>query len=132
MRGALLGVAAAVLLVACGDSTGSGAPAASSSSSAGGGTVTVTLPADPNAPQPFTLYTHCGVIFTDFQRVTWYADPPLTDGNGNPPPGFGNPTDKGTMQRVSAHEADYVSSTGRKVVFRDTLAPGASPPGLCS
>jgi hypothetical protein len=126
-RGALLAAAAAVLLVACGDSTGTGSGATAAPASSGAG-----APANPSAPEPFNLYTHCGVIYTDFQRVTWYADPPLSDGNGNPPAGFGNPIDKGTMQRVSQHEADYVSSTGRKVVFRDTLSAGASPPGLCT
>jgi hypothetical protein len=125
-RGALLAAAAGLLLVACGDSAGTGSGATPAPASGGVGPSS-----GQGAPEPFNLYTHCGVIYTDYQRVTWYADPPLSDGNGNPPPGFGNPIDKGTMQRISTHEADYVSSSGRKVVFRDTLPSGASAPGLC-
>ena len=87
---------------------------------------------DLGAAQPHQLYTHCGVIWTQFQGATWYADPPLSDGNGNPPPGFGNPTDSGTMRRVSAHRAQYVSSSGRTVTFVDSLPAGASDPPLCS
>jgi hypothetical protein len=129
-RGALLAAAGAALaMVACGDSSGgspdTGVPASSAPAPGGIG-----APND-TSPQPFTLFTKCGVTFTDFQKVTWYADPQLVDASGGPPPGFGNPTDRGTMQRVSTHEADYVSSSGRKVVFHDTLVPGASPPGLC-
>lgn len=99
-----------------------------------GGTTAPATPsaADASAPQPHQLYTHCGVVFTEFQGITWYADPPLSDGNGNPPAGFGNPTDRGTMRRVSQHEAQYLSSAGRTVKFVDTLPAGASPPGLCS
>jgi hypothetical protein len=99
----------------------------------GGTTATPPPAASPSAAaQPFQLYTRCGVTFAQFAGQTWYADPPLSDGQGNPPPGFGNPTDRGSIRQVSAHELQYVSSGGKTVKFVDHLPAGASPPGLCS
>lgn len=126
MRRALLVLSLAgglLAVAACGEA--SDAPAS-------GAPVPTASVLDPAAAQPHQLYTHCGVVWTQFQGVTWYADPPLSDGNGNPPPGFGNPTDNGTMRRVSTHQAQYVSSAGRTVTFIDTLPSGASDPALCS
>ncbi len=123
MRGAatvLLAGAGALVVAACGESgpsVGSGAP-----------TPTIV---DAGAAQPYQLYTKCGVTFTQFNGVTWFADPPLTDGHGGPPPGFGNPTDKGTLRQVGQHELQYVSSGGKTATFVDRLPAGQSPPGLC-
>lgn len=122
---ALLAVlAGGLLLAACGESPGSGVGTQPPQA--------VPTVVDAAAAQPHQLYTHCGVQWTEFQGKAWYADPPLSDGSGNPPPGFGNPVDQGTMRQLSAHQAQYVSSSGKVVPFIDTLPPGASPPGLCS
>ena len=86
----------------------------------------------PSGAEPHQLYTHCGIQWTQFQRVTWYADPPLSDGNGNPPAGFGNPIDSGLIRRLDQHHAEYTSNSGKVVRFVDSLPRGASPPGLCS
>jgi hypothetical protein len=59
--------------------------------------------------------------------VTWYADPPLHDGNGNPPPGWGNPYDQGTFRVLSATEAIFVSRTGRTVRFSSVPGPDKGP-----
>jgi hypothetical protein len=112
---------AACLLVACGSAdTGSPPPQAAPTT------------IDLAGSQPHQLYTHCGVVWTQFQGQVWYADPPQVDAAGNPPAGFGDPVDNGTMRRISAHQAEYVSSSGKVVAFSDTEPPGASPPGLCS
>jgi len=38
----------------------------------------------PPKPIPYNLYTHCGIGYYE-------TTPPLNDGSGNPPPGWGNP-----------------------------------------
>ena len=66
--------------------------------------------------QPFTLYTHCGLGRTviEFDGDLWEATGPgpLDDGAGNPPPGFGNPSDEGSIVRLDADRATYRSSEG--------------------
>jgi hypothetical protein len=99
------------------------------------------VPARANAPGtenaqgtqgiPFSLYTHCGVheLHTAdgwYERVGGVLD----DGNGNPPAGWDNPEQRGTL-----------AGSGPTVVFRDRaghretfrLRPGAtSPKILCA
>ena len=48
---------------------------------------------------------------------------PLSDGAGNPPAGWENPYDAGTMTLVSATEAVFTDGAGHSVVFR--VRPGA-------
>ena len=80
---------------------------------------------------PFTLYTHCGIHELSFGG-RWYerVGGPLDDGNGNPPHGWDNPEQQGTL-----------TGSGPTVVFRDRaghretfqLRPGAtSPKTVCS
>ncbi len=80
---------------------------------------------------PFTLYTHCGI---DELRVNgrWYeADPPLSDGNGNPPHGWGNPTQQGLVWSVSDTEVEFTDDAGHDVRF--VLRPDATGPRqVCS
>ena len=68
---------------------------------------------------PYALYTHCGVraAFLDGQR--WIADPVLSDrGNVNPPPGWGNPLDRGTIEMVTDGLARFTSNAGLVAEFR--------------
>ena len=47
---------------------------------------------------PYQLYTHCGVRAAAFDEGRWWrANPPLDDGWGNPPAGWGNPFTRGVM-----------------------------------
>jgi hypothetical protein len=55
----------------------------------------------------YTLYTHCGIEWTRIDGVWWRAPLPLSDGNANPPPGWGNPYDKGEMKIVDKSTAVY-------------------------
>lgn len=70
-------------------------------------------------PQPFELYTHCGLdrSLIRFDGSFWGAQGPgpLSDGSGNPPPGFGNPFDHGSIARTSVDAAVFVSSGGVRV-----------------
>lgn len=74
----------------------------------------------------YSLYTHCGI---DWARIhaRWYrASPPLSDGSGNPPRGWGNPDQQGTIRMISSTEAEFTDSAGHHVRF--ILQPGATGP----
>ncbi|MDX3072753.1 hypothetical protein ACIP98_13110 [Streptomyces sp. NPDC088354] len=75
---------------------------------------------------PFELYTHCGI---DDVRIgpTWFeAVRPLSGGSGNPPAGWDNPTQRGTMTLVSPTAAVFTDAAGHEVRFR--ARPGATAP----
>ena len=71
----------------------------------------------------YNLYTHCGVSEARLGNQYYVAVHPLSDGAGNPPAGWENPYDAGTMTLVSATEAVYPDGVGHSVVFR--VRPGA-------
>ncbi len=73
---------------------------------------------------PYALYTHCGIDEARFDNRFYEAIDPLSDGNGNPPDGWGNPIQEGTMRRLSSNELVFQDQRGHYVVFR--LRPGAS------
>ena len=70
----------------------------------------------PTSPQPFELYTHCGLdrSLIEFDGYFWKAQGPgpLSDGAGNPPPGFDDPFDRGSITRTGNDAAVFVSSSG--------------------
>lgn len=72
---------------------------------------------------PYNLYTHCGVSEARVAGQYYLAVHPLSDGSGNPPAGWGNPYDVGTMTVVSATEAVFTDGVGHSVVFK--VRPGA-------
>lgn len=81
----------------------------------------------------FRLYTHCGLkypIGPDFDGSFWDSTGAADDGSGNPPPGFGNPFDNGTMTLLSANLAEYRSSQG--VMMRFTRHNGRRVASPCS
>ena len=67
---------------------------------------------------PFELYTHCGVneLRTDDGRFFERADGPLTDGSGNPPPGWGNPSQSGQLV-VADDVAVFTDELGHREEF---------------
>jgi len=84
-----------------------------------------------NVAYQFRLYTHCGLnnpTGPDFDGSFWESAGAADDGSGNPPPGFGNPIDNGTMRLLSANLAEYRSSQGVTVRFsRHSGSKVASP-----
>jgi hypothetical protein len=58
------------------------------------------------------LYTHCGLRHVAFDDDTWAISGDL--GGSNPPPGFGNPTDLGTITLTGPDTAIYHSSFGEQ------------------
>jgi hypothetical protein len=82
-----------------------------------------------HAGRPYRLYTHCGIEWAKIDGTFWRATHPLSDGNGNPPPGWGNPFQNGTLVFISRTKARFESRAGT-VTFRRT--PRREPPMLCS
>jgi hypothetical protein len=76
-------------------------------------------------PVPYNLYTHCGIDYAQVGSRYYEATPPLSDGSGNPPPGWGNPYQPGTMTVISATQAVFTDKAGHRVVF--TLVPSGGP-----
>ncbi|MEA2647353.1 MAG: hypothetical protein QOE92_2436 [Chloroflexota bacterium] len=66
---------------------------------------------------PYRLLTHCGIHRISVEGVTYVADPPLDDGNGNPPPGWDNPFADGTLT-TGRDSADFMDSRGHQAHFR--------------
>ena len=81
----------------------------------------------------FELYTHCGLdrSIIEFDGEHWEAigPGPLNDGSGNPPTGFGNPSDHGWIVRIDADEAAYQSGMGVPLLLKRLEEP--PEPGLC-
>ncbi|CCK25106.1 hypothetical protein BN159_0727 [Streptomyces davaonensis JCM 4913] len=73
---------------------------------------------------PFDLYTHCGIDEARIGSTYFEAETPLSDGSGNPPEGWDNPTQRGTMTLKSETEALFTDGAGHEVKFR--ARPGAT------
>jgi len=57
----------------------------------------------------------------------WWETEPLNDGNANPPAGWGNPFDDGSLTIVDVDTAAYRSSSDEEVTFVRTDADGPPP-----
>jgi hypothetical protein len=79
--------------------------------------------------RPYTLLTHCGIEWAKIDGTFWRATRPLSDGNGNPPSGWGNPTQKGKLSFTNRTTAEFDSPAG-KVTFKRTGR--TQPPSLCA
>ncbi|AJF69355.1 hypothetical protein [Streptomyces vietnamensis] len=73
---------------------------------------------------PFDLYTHCGIDEARIGATYFEAETPLSDGSGNPPDGWDNPSQHGTMTLKSKTEAVFTDDAGHVVKFH--ARPGAS------
>ncbi len=84
-------------------------------------------------PVPYSLYTHCGIDYAQVGNRSYEATPPLSDGSGNPPPGWGNPYQPGILTVISPTQAVFTDKAGHRVVF--TLVPsgpGRTTAPVCS
>jgi hypothetical protein len=107
--GCLASVAAAVAVAGCGSSTG--------------------MTTRAHAGRPYQLYTHCGVKWAKIDGTFWRAKHPLSDGSGNPPAGWGNPFQDGTLVFVGPTTVRFGSPAGG-VTFERTSR--TESPTICS
>jgi hypothetical protein len=77
----------------------------------------------------YRLYTHCGIEWALIDGAYWHADRPLSDGHGNPPSGWGNPFQDGTLILLDQSTATFTASAG-SVALRRT--DRTKPPSICS
>lgn len=63
------------------------------------------------------LYTHCGILETRFAGQYWVTTPELDDGMGNPPAGWNNPAQRGTIRLLSPTKAQFRDRAGHVVDF---------------
>ncbi len=75
------------------------------------------------ASSPYNLYTHCGVHEALVQGTYFVADEALDDGHGNPPEGWNNPYQPGTII-VTGPKATFHDDAGHTVTFQ--ARPGAT------
>lgn len=80
------------------------------------------------APYTFQLLTHCGIEYAYFDGRYWAADPPLSDGSGNPPAGWNNPIARGTMALEGDDAAVFRADSGQEARFRPA-SESFRPPG---
>jgi hypothetical protein len=95
---------------------------------------TTAMPAPPRKPSTpagiaYELYTHCGIEWARIDHTFWRARHQLSDGNGNPPRGWGNPFQAGTLTMLSRTTAKFASAAGT-VTFQRTAR--TRPPVVCS
>jgi hypothetical protein len=107
---ALASAVVAGVLVACG--SGPAAPVTSPARSSAPAATAV------GSPQPYQLYTHCGIDEARIGNRYFEAVYPLSGGQDNPPPGWGNPYQQGTMTLLSPTEAVFRDRAGHQVLFR--------------
>jgi len=77
----------------------------------------------------YRLYTHCGIGWAKIDGTFWLATPPVSDGHGNPPRGWGNPFQDGTL-RLTTPATAYFTSPAGTVMFRRTSV--TRTPIICS
>jgi hypothetical protein len=76
----------------------------------------------------YRLFTHCGIEWAKIAGTFWRADHPLSDGHGNPPPGWGNPFQDGAITLTGA-TARFTSRAGTVTFHRTNRT---RPPFVCS
>jgi len=72
----------------------------------------------------YSLYTHCGIYEARIGDTYYIADEPLDDGQANPPAGWGNPFQEGTMIFPAPGIAVFADRLGHVVRFH--ARPGAT------
>lgn len=83
-------------------------------------------------PYWHSLYTHCGIRSTTFDGREWVTDPELraTPSEGNPPAGWGNPDEHGTIELSDEDTAVFTSRDGkRSATFRPRTPQDPPLPG---
>ena len=89
-----------------------------------GSTIATPTPIETSKTMAFDLYTHCGINELKFSnRYFQHVGGALDDGSGNPPRGWGNPYQRGTLT-VSGDLAVFRDDVGHVEKFK--VRPGAT------
>ena len=80
-------------------------------------------------PYNYQLYTHCGIRWAYFDGRWWKASPVLDDGSRNPPRGWGNPFDIGSMVLSADDRARFTSAAGLTATFESLARDIQDYPG---
>ena len=120
MRLLVVGVLSAVTFAGCGNSVAVSQGATTSAGAVAPIALSAVTPVDAQRDRlpaaatvpvggaaDFDLYTHCGINGLMIAGRWWQADPPLNDGQGNPPTGWGNPYQPGTLRLVDQETAVF-------------------------
>jgi len=110
---AMAGAVMAAVLAACG-----GGQASQVATPARPATAVTRAAAAAGPARPYQLYTHCGIDEARIGNRYFEAVHPLSDGHGNPPSGWGNPYQAGTMTLLSPATAVFRDKAGHQVRFR--------------
>ncbi len=108
----------------CADPISAAPPVSPVRSSASEPAATSSAARNVGATSPYELYTHCGIREALIDKNYYVASPVLDDGNGNPPKGWGNPYNSGTMTVNPDKTADFHDSAAHRAHF--VLRPGAT------
>jgi hypothetical protein len=117
-----IAIAAAVLVAAC--LTGCSAPSSPVNTTGASASPSVVA-----TYEGFELLTHCGITHAVVNGTYYTADPVLSDGNGNPPAGWGNPGQRGVMTVHSDGRAEFVAGSLRATFVATPTEPSG---GICS
>jgi len=90
-----------------------------------------TAPVPPKS-MPYNLYTHCGISWVRVGGKYYTAVRPLSDGSGNPPAGWANPYQQGTITLVSPAEVVFTDKAGHRVVFTTRQQHARTVMDVCS
>jgi hypothetical protein len=82
------------------------------------GELVVRPPVEVGVTYPFDLYTHCGIHGADVGGDWFAADPPLVEVGANPPAGWGNPYQRGTLTLESTDVAVFRDDAGHELTLR--------------
>jgi len=78
-----------------------------------------------------TLYTHCGVLSAWVDGALWLASPPLSDGSGNPPPGWDYNDTPGIWRELGEGRAEFRARSGKVARFVRAQSGQADPAEGC-
>jgi hypothetical protein len=111
-RVAVLVLAVAAALTGCGSSGATTDPVATSAASV------------VRVIEPYKLYVHCGIREDRIGDTFYAATPVMDDGSGNPPKGWDNPYQTGTMTVYDDGTARFTATGGLEATFK--ARPGAT------
>lgn len=81
------------------------------------------------SPAPYQLNTHCGINYVSFRNRIYRAVEPIANTDGNPPKGWPDLVQDGTMHQISATEIEFRDNIGHRVLFELSSATKHPGPG---